>query len=116
MRVLVCGGRDFTNLDLVRKTIDSFGKDVIVIHGGAQGADSLAGAVAKELGLQLEVYPAQWAKYGKAAGPIRNQQMLDSKPDTVIAFPGGKGTKDMVTRATNNGVPVIVVKESDDVD
>jgi hypothetical protein len=56
------------------------------------------------------VYPADWAKHGRAASPIRNQQMLDEgRPNLVVAFPGGRGTADMVRRARSAGVEVIEV-------
>jgi hypothetical protein len=55
----------------------------------------------------IDVYVAQWKKHGRAAGPIRNQRMLDKgKPDLVVAFPGGRGTADMIRRAERAGVPV----------
>ena len=80
-----------------------------VVHGGARGADTLAGLVAKRLKLGVEVYQADWKTYGKAAGAIRNQQMLESGVDAVLAFPGGKGTADMVRRARKVGVEVLEV-------
>jgi hypothetical protein len=64
-----------------------------------RGADTLAGIIAEQIGLQVEVYPADWNRHGQAAGPIRNQQMLDQgRPDIVLAFHANisqsKGTKD----------------------
>lgn len=114
MRVLVCGGRDYRNYETVyewiRDQVD-FGGCVTVIHGGCSGADNVADYVAGELGLDIEVYPADWKRHGKAAGPIRNQQMLDDgKPDIVLAFPGGRGTADMVRRAKAAGVRVVEVE------
>ena len=79
----------------------------VVIHGGARGADISADVCALAFGIDVEVYPADWAKHGKAAGPIRNAQMLrEGRPDAVLAFPGGRGTADMVRRAKRAGVPV----------
>ena len=78
-----------------------------VVHGGARGADTLAGLIAKRLGHSVKVYQADWATYHKAAGGVRNQQMLDSGVDWVIAFAGGRGTADMVRRAQKRGVPVL---------
>lgn len=111
MRLLVCGGRDYS--DVWRLTavldwvwIDSFGI-VEVIHGGARGADSLAGEWAKRKGIPVRVFPADWKQHGRRAGPIRNQQMLDEgRPTVVVAFPGGTGTADMVRRARAAGVLV----------
>ena len=113
MRILVCGGRDFTDEELVNRILNQFynehGQEYItIIHGGAKGADSLAGKWGKESGVPVEVYPADWKKHGRAAGPIRNKQMLDEgKPDIVIAFKGGKGTRNMITQAKENGFMVV---------
>lgn len=114
MKILVCGGRDFDDWDLLKKTLNLYtdnGGDTI-ITGDACGADWLARAYAKYNGHPYKGYPADWKTYGKSAGAIRNQQMLDEgKPDLVIAFPGGNGTKDMVDKATNKGVKVIEVND-----
>lgn len=117
-RVLVCGGRDFEDWDLFDDTLckldDIFGFDT-VISGGAKGADTLAirWATKEEYeDLKLEVYPADWINHRKAAGPIRNQQMLDEgEPDLVVAFPGGTGTADMIRRAKKAGVDVIEITD-----
>lgn len=124
-RVLVCGGRHFTGRALLYMNLDdllSHHKDtaVEIISGHASGADSLAEQYAVERGIMLRTFPADWNKYGKAAGPIRNADMLsyimskDSFP-TVIAFWNGysRGTKDMITKARNAGVPVKVVMYKD---
>lgn len=81
--------------------------EITIIHGCANGVDTIAGGWAKGY-YNIEEYPAQWDKYGKSAGFIRNKQMLEEgKPDIVIAFPGGKGTKMMVDLAKKAGVEVI---------
>lgn len=86
-----------------------------IIHGGANGADSLAHQYAHISGIPVTVYPADWKKHGRGAGPIRNAQMLtEGKPDLVVAFPGGTGTKDMVTRAKRAGVEVLEVRDATD--
>lgn len=113
-RVLVCGGRDFSDrerFDWTMVQCGLFGDVVtVIIHGGAPGADQMAGQWALDHGVPAEVYPADWQAHGKAAGPIRNQRMLDEgRPDLVVAFPGGKGTADMVRRAKAAGVEVIEV-------
>lgn len=113
-RVLICGSRFFTDIEAVRALIATFPPDTVIIHGAAPGADSYAAASARLAGLQVEDYPAKWTEYGKAAGPIRNKQMLDEgKPDIVYAFAGGPldrttGTKDMVTQAREAGVETVV--------
>ncbi len=106
MRVLVCGGRDFNDADLVARTLDA---EAIthVIQGGARGADRLGYDWARKRKVPVSTFNADWQRFGPKAGPLRNQQMLDEgKPDLVIAFPGGRGTADMVRRALAAGVPV----------
>ena len=114
MRILVCGGRDFSKYNQVFYAIsrlkNTYGVEA-VIHGGARGADSLAGQAAEELGIPVEVYPADWKTHGKKAGLIRNQQMIDEgKPDAVVAFHGGRGTADMLRRAKEAGLPVWITQ------
>jgi SLOG family YspA-like protein len=110
MRVLVCGGRYYSDREALEKYLDALHSESpisLVIDGGASGADTLANQWAVERHIRAASFPADWRKHGKAAGPIRNQQMLDEgKPDVVVAFPGGRGTADMVARAKRAGVPV----------
>ncbi len=108
MRLLVCGDRNWKDKEAIRSALMSLGPEV-VIHGAARGADSLAGEVANDLNISVEVYPAQWSLYGRGAGPIRNQQMIDEgKPDMVIWFhrdlDSSKGTKNMVHKAEDLGI------------
>lgn len=123
MKVLVCGGRNYDKADvwnwleqnLYDRMYDITGVHIrpaimTIVHGGAQGADEGADDWARSEGYKVQVFKADWKKHGKAAGPIRNQQMIDvGQPDIVIAFPGGKGTADMVSRTSAPGVPVIEV-------
>jgi hypothetical protein len=109
-RVLVCGGREFNDYELLVEELSLILPDVI-IHGAARGADSLAGEFAEAMKIPTEVYPADWNKYGKRAGYLRNVQMLEEgKPDLVVAFPGGKGTAMMINLAKKAGVEVTEVK------
>jgi hypothetical protein len=81
--------------------------DIEIIQGGATGADKSAYDWAVVNFAQCREYPADWGKHGNAAGPIRNQQMLDKeKPDLVLAFPGGYGTQDMLKRAERGGYTI----------
>lgn len=110
LRVLVCGGRNYTNNARVWGRLNllhaEFGV-AVVIHGAARGADMLGEYWAKANEVRDIPFKPDWDAYGPAAGPIRNKQMLDEgKPDLVIAFPGGKGTADMVWQAKERGVPV----------
>lgn len=114
MRVLVCGGRDFTDSVFIVNTLfrleEEYGDFTEVIHGGARGADTEAGRFAQLRHAKEIVFRASWEKHGKAAGVIRNQRMLDEgKPDLVVAFPGGRGTADMVRKARAANVPVVDV-------
>lgn len=114
-RVLVCGGRYFDNYAFLKATLSLLPPDPdrIFCHGGATGADSLVTLFCLEEGSPCEIIRADWEKHGKAAGPIRNQQMLDEfKPDVVIAFPGGRGTQNMISLARKAGVEVIDIGAS----
>lgn len=102
--LLISGGRDFDDVDFMVEKLEiirEYHNVTKVISGGAKGVDTIGEMWAEELGLELSVYEPDWDKHGKAAGVIRNQEMLDDgKPDGVICFPGGKGTADMARRAT----------------
>lgn len=112
MRVLVCGSRHFNDWFTLKKTLDGVGGITEIIEGDARGADRLAGQYARHRGYALREFPADWEKYGKAAGPIRNKQMLDEgKPDMVIAFrgPNSRGTQNMIDQALKAGIKVEIV-------
>lgn len=111
MIVLVCGGREFGDYDLMDKTLaDLVPPGAKVITGAARGADRMASGWARANGRELREFPADWRKYGRGAGPKRNQEMLEAgRPDLVIAFDGGAGTRDMVDRARRAGIRVVAV-------
>lgn len=111
MIVLVCGGRDFDDEELLFSTLDDLSKNECtitdIISGGARGADALAERWATLRGVARTTYPAQWKMQGKGAGMIRNLRMLvEGKPHLVVAFPGGKGTHNMTVVAMQHGVEV----------
>lgn len=113
MRVLVCGGRDYTDRARVKAVLDKLraerGIDAL-IHGGARGADALAAEWAAAAGVPAQVFLADWSRNGRAAGPIRNAKMLiEGRPALVVAFPGGRGTADMTRRARAAGVEIVEV-------
>ncbi len=123
MRILVCGGRDFDDYNLLSRTLhevvqsavkspqDNIYKDTVIIHGWAKGADTMADKWAFTNNIKIERHAANWSKYGRAAGPIRNKVMLrEGKPDLIVAFPGDTGTADMVTQAKAAGVEVREIK------
>lgn len=115
MRVLICGDRHWTDSHLIFEYLDGYSGTIeVVIHGCSRGADSIAGSIADQLNIPVERYPAQWSMYGRGAGPIRNQKMLDEgKPDFVWAFHNdirnSKGTKDMITRTMLAEIPFLVI-------
>lgn len=107
MRVLVCGGRNYSRGDLVDRRLDQLHKAqeiTVLIHGDATGADTLAGEWAERNGVHIEVFPILAGE----GGFKRNQRMLvEGRPDLVVHFPGRKGTVDMVRRAMRAGVYVV---------
>jgi hypothetical protein len=111
MKVIVCGGRQFTDKEVVFDTLDLLHKDLgftALVHGAAKGADSLAGAWATKRGIQALSFPADWENEGNQAGLKRNRRMLeDATPDLVVAFPGGRGTTHMVRLAWSEGVKIL---------
>ena len=126
MRVLVCGSRTFSDGIIVRNTLDGLlwnarerRRQLVVIEGGARGADQLAsqwvGAI-PERGVEHLLFAADWDKHGGRAGPMRNSLMLrEGKPDVVLAFidkplEESRGTLDMVTKARKAGVPTYVIR------
>lgn len=116
-RILVCGGRDFNDRAVMASALSPYrtnrpteASELILIVGGAPGADTLAEEWADVFGIRKRVFLADWKAHGRAAGPIRNQRMLnEGRPDLVLAFPGGRGTADMVRRARSAGVQVVEV-------
>jgi hypothetical protein len=99
-RVLVCGGRDFNDAAAVFNKLDELELPVIIIHGAARGADTLAQQWADERKQLCLRFPADWNRYGRAAGIYRNTEMLEQgEPDLVVAFPGGRGTENMIRQA-----------------
>ena len=128
MRILCCGDRNWSSYEIIRRELEKFPKDTEIIQGCANGADKMSANIAKSLGLKLisskdnndiinnPGFPADWNKYGRAAGPIRNKQMLDEgKPDLVLAFhtniENSRGTKNMIEQAKKRGIKVILIKE-----
>jgi len=115
MKILVCGGREFRNRELLNKILDStlkFSTPItMLINGGARGADSLAHLWALTNGVQTVKCEANWNYHKKSAGAKRNLAMLLLDPDLVIAFPGGTGTAHMIKVARDYGIPVQEIKE-----
>lgn len=113
MRLLICGSRSWDDYPIIlralRAIIDAHGRPELVIHGAARGADTFGGAAAGFLGIQVREFPADWAKDGRAAGPIRNHRMLHfGEPTHLLAFAPTfavwSGTMHMMTIADNADV------------
>lgn len=127
-RILITGDRNWDDLAFIEKVITTLGRDriVYVVHGDCgvidnvtgmpvRGADKMAGWVCRKWGIPCHAVPAMWGRYGKAAGPIRNQSMLDRYLlDVCIAFHDditkSTGTKDMVGRAHHKGLELIFMR------
>lgn len=113
MRVLVCGGRDFNDTVRVFAVLDKLHAEAeiaFIIEGGARGADACGREWAFRRGVECQTFEADWENQGSFAGPARNWRMLEEgKPDLVIAFPGGRGTADMVRKARRAGVGVVEI-------
>lgn len=121
MKILVCGSRDWEDPHAVyivlagAKTLsDSLEEPLEIVHGAAKGADTIAGQMGDLLGATIIPVPADWNKDGKAAGPLRNQKMLDEHDIQVtyaFRLPGkSNGTDDMVRRSKSAGIPTYVIR------
>lgn len=117
MRVIIAGGRDFDDEVFAFEQLDrDFGKvlkSVTVISGGARGADNIGERWAKARGVKLVVRKAKWDEHGKAAGPIRNMEMItEDKGSHLVAFHDGesRGTRHMIDSALKHSLWVRVVR------
>ena len=118
MKVIIAGGRDFNNYELLREKCDiilSNQQELVIVSGRVSGADSLGERYAKEKGYEMELFPADWKKYGKSAGYVRNSEMAEVA-ESLIAFWDGKsrGTKNMIDIAKNKGLKVRIVNYESD--
>ena len=108
MKIIICGDRNWRDYWAIYDVISRLDRSSVIIHGAAAGADTIAGIIGRKLGFEVVSVPAEWGKYGRAAGPIRNKIMLDMEPDLVIAFHSdirnSKGTKNMLDIAAKKGV------------
>lgn len=114
MRILVCGSREWTDKPLFAKVMDGYRSEITeLVEGCARGADQMAEQWAAARGVAVRHFPAEWDKYGKAAGYRRNTQMLTTNPDLVIAFTEdlaqSRGTSMMINLSRRAGIPVMVV-------
>ena len=116
-RVIIAGSRDFNDYNLLKEKCDTFLEikrmvnDIQIVSGGARGADSLGERYAAEKGYHLQLFNADWEKYGKSAGYKRNVEMAENA-DALIAFWDGqsRGTEHMIRTARDHKLPVRVVR------
>lgn len=112
MKVIIAGGRDITNPDLVELAVRQSGFSITeVVSGRAPGVDTLGERWARMNKIPITPFPADWKKYGKPAGPIRNTQMANYA-EALIAIWDGKssGTKDMINQAQAKGLAVFIYR------
>lgn len=121
LKILICGGRHFCDYALLESVVGKVAKDynfseIEIVSGHCIGADRLGEAYAKKHNVSLKIFPAEWKKYGKRAGPIRNKQMIDYiaayENKIVIAFtsPNTKCTKNTIALAKKANIHVIETK------
>ncbi len=108
MKVLVCGSRKWLEQKPIEREMRKLPPGTIIVHGACRGADNIAGFVGEILGFEVRPYPADWDRWGKAAGSIRNEDMLQEAPDLALCFTLGDtpGSMDMLRRLEKAGVPV----------
>lgn len=100
-RVIIAGGRDFDDYEKLAQAMDFYlskiEDEIVVLCGMCEGADALGYKYAKERVYNVKFYPADWARHGRAAGPLRNEKMAQNA-DALVAFWDGKsrGTKNMI--------------------
>jgi hypothetical protein len=111
VRLLAYGGRDFNDRELLFGILDDIHARMgvtCVIHGGDAGADGLAARWAGLRDIHAICFKADWDKYGRSAGPIRNDRMLrNGRPNLVVVFPGGSATADILARARKAGLQIM---------
>jgi len=119
MKIIVCGDRDWKNSKRLAAFLDFLdGKSSVslIIEGECRGADLMSRAWAESRQIPVDPHPANWTKYHRGAGPIRNRELLKSKPNLVVAFHNdikkSKGTKDMLKAAMAAGVNCVLVSET----
>lgn len=121
MKILITGSRDWTDEATIKAALMPYATydsryATELIHGGAKGADTIAGQLAQFWGWKETRMPANWERYGKMAGLIRNTEMLDLQPDVCIAFHknNSRGTQDMIKKCKRAGLKTIVYALNDD--
>lgn len=109
--LIIAGGRDFNDSPLLEQTVDQFlqnvQEEITIFCGGARGADSLGERYAKSRGYAVRYFPPDWRRYGRAAGPVRNQKMAENA-DALVAFWDGtsRGTGNMIEAARSRQLAI----------
>jgi len=111
MKIAVIGSRDYEHLDRVRYYVESLSPDTTIVSGGARGVDKTAEETAKQCGLTVIIFHANWDKYGKQAGMIRNADII-KHADKVVAFWDGSssGTRNSINRAKKANKPIKIIR------
>ena len=118
-KLIVAGSRNYNDYSEFKKLIDdnirrilkvNNASDIEFVSGGCRGVDKMGEKYAEENGMNVKVFEADWKKYGKSAGPIRNSEMADYG-DALIAFFNGesKGTLDMINKAKKKKMPITII-------
>ena len=110
MKLIVAGGRDYhLTLHDIRR-LESSNAITKIVSGGASGVDNDAEKWGESRGIPVRIFKADWKRYGRCAGPLRNREMADSA-DAVALFPGGRGTTSMYNEATKRGLEIFDYRE-----
>lgn len=110
MKYAIVGSRSFTNYQFIEKTLNQFDNITEIISGGAKGVDTLAEQYAKEKNIKLTIFPANWNKFGKSAGMIRNKDIINNC-DVCVAFWDGesKGTTHSIAVAERKDKKLVII-------
>lgn len=121
-KVIIAGSREFDNYDMLKEKCDKIlsrkvneGEEIVIVSGTARGADTLGEKYAEERGYKIERYPANWDKYGKRAGYLRNKKMAEVSNACIVFLSSkaeNKGSKMMISIATEEKLLIRVIKES----
>lgn len=121
-KVIIAGSREFDNYDMLKEKCDKIlsrkvneGEEIVIVSGAAKGADTLGEKYAEEKGYKIERYPANWDKYGKRAGYLRNKKMAEVSNACIVFLSSkaeNKGSKMMISIATEEKLLIRVITES----
>lgn len=118
MKILVTGSREWTDWARIYRVLSVHPKGTILVHGHCpRGADRIADFIGQALGFEIHRHPADWNRYGRRAGPIRNREMLRLHPDIEVVYafpvPQSRGTKDMIQASRQAGKDVRIYTQEE---